>query len=235
MSAVQKIETKADIVPLTPMDMLDRAIQAGANIETLSKLMDLQERWEKNEARKRFAEAIAQAKSEIKPVVRNASSHNAKKYADFAAIARAVDPVLSKHGLAYRFRTEQGDRITVTCILFGHGHSEESTLSGPPDKSGNKNDIQAIGSTLTYLQRYSLVQALGLAAADDDDGNAPGLGEPVNMEQAQELHDLIKKLGADAAAFCKVLKIENITDLPAKRFNEAKQRLQTWAAGRAKQ
>jgi hypothetical protein len=115
--------------------------------------------------------------------VRNATGHNSKKYADFAGIARVIDPILGQHGLSYRFRTVQTDKIAVTCILFGHGHSEETTLSGPADASGSKNAIQAIGSTLTYLQRYSLVQMLGIAAGDDDDGKAAGIGATTIDEQ----------------------------------------------------
>lgn len=158
---------------LTPMAMLSQAVERGASIEVLSKLMDLQERLEKGQARKDFDEAIAAAKSEIKPVARNKTGHNNKRYADFSAYAREVDPVLARHGLSYRFRTTQDGSIKVTCILSHRGgHCEENTLAGPADKSGSKNDIQAIGSTLTYLQRYTLTQALGLAASDDDDARS---------------------------------------------------------------
>ena len=51
------------------------------------------------------------------------------------------------------------------------GHSEETTLKAPPDTSGSKNSIQAIGSTVTYLERYTLLAATGMAAAGmDNDG-----------------------------------------------------------------
>lgn len=61
--------------------------------------------------------------------------------------------------------------VTVTCIISHRdGHFEENTLSAGRDESGNKNSIQAVGSTLTYLQRMTLKASLGLAASDDDDG-----------------------------------------------------------------
>lgn len=158
---------------MTPMDMVQQAVTSGAGIDVLEKLLALQERWEANQGRKDFDEAIAAAKAEIKPVARNKKGHNDKRYADFSAYAREVDPVLAKYGLSYRFRTEQDDRIKVTCILSHRGgHSETNTLAGPADSSGSKNAIQAIGSTLTYLQRYTLTQALGLAASDDDDARS---------------------------------------------------------------
>lgn len=216
---VRQIEPQA-LAPVTPMDMLNRAVQSGAGLDMVEKLMNLQDRWEQSNARKAFDAAIAGAKAKIPAIERNATGHNDKRYADFSAIARVVDPVLSEFGLSYRFRTTQTDRIAVTCILsHKDGHSEETTLAGPADTSGNKNAIQAIGSTLTYLQRYSLVQMLGLAAARDDDGKA-GAGFPtITQEQADNLRDLIEANGKNAARFLKWAKVERIEDIRADYYD----------------
>lgn len=225
----QQIQTIEDAAPITPMAMLDRAVSAGASVETLEKLMGLQERWERNQARKDFDAAVADAKSEIPPILRNATGHNSKRYADFSGIARVVDPIISKHGLSYRFRSMQDERIHVTCVLSHRaGHSEETTLSGPPDATGNKNAIQAIGSTLTYLQRYSLMQALGLAASNDDDAKATN-SDPISDEQDAEIRELIASSGADITKFLLAFQIEAVSDLPASRFSEAKTRLKNFA------
>lgn len=223
MNAVEKIEQPAETRAVTPMDMLNRAVESGAGLEMVEKLMSLQERWETGQARKAFDRAIAAAKAKITPIQRNAKGHNDKRYADFAAIAKVVDPILSEHGLSYRFRTAQSDRISVTCILSHEdGHSEETTLSGPADASGSKNAIQAIGSTLTYLQRYSLVQMLGLAASNDDDGKAGADGGVISEDQAAELIALADEVGADKRAFCEYFKIDGIAMMPAKDFDRAK-------------
>lgn len=222
MNAVEKIEPQPSRA-VTPMDMLNRAVESGAGLEMVEKLMSLQERWETGQARKAFDRAIAAAKAKITPIQRNAKGHNDKRYADFAAIAKVVDPILSEHGLSYRFRTAQSDRISVTCILSHEdGHSEETTLSGPADASGSKNAIQAIGSTLTYLQRYSLVQMLGLAASNDDDGKAAGAGGNISEDQAAELIALADEVGADKRAFCEYFRIDGIAMMPTKDFDRAK-------------
>lgn len=221
-AVAKQIEQPAALAVMTPMDMLEKAVSSGAGIEVITKLMDLQDRWAATQARKEFDEAIAAAKAEIPPIVRNATGHNSKKYADFAAIATVVDPIISKFGLSYRFRTTQAERIAVTCVLSHKaGHSEETTLAGPSDTTGNKNPIQAIGSTLTYLQRYSLVQALGLAATNDDDGNDAGRGETISEEQVGSLVELIEDVGADKAKFCAYLKVKALADIPAKDFKRA--------------
>lgn len=221
---------------ITPIEMLDRALSSGADPDTLAKLMALQERWQANQARMAFDEAISNAKAEIKPVIRNAKGHNDKRYADFAAIASAVDPIITKFGLSYRFKTTQTDRISVTCVLsHKEGHFEETTLAGPPDTSGSKNAIQAIGSTLTYLQRYSLTQALGLAATNDDDGKAAGGDGFVSEEQASALRKKIDDAGADIARFCSRWKIDALVDMPASKFAEAMTSLDRFASQRKEQ
>jgi hypothetical protein len=228
VNSIQKIEPETSALVeqspagiLNPMALLDRAISQGAGLEVISKFMDLQERWEKGLARKAFDAAVSAAKAEIPVIIKNATGHNNKQYADFAAIARVVDPILGKHGLSYRFRTKQDERIHVTCILSHRdGHSEETTLVGPPDASGSKNAIQAIGSTLTYLQRYSLVQALGLAAAQDDDGKTAGAG--LTDEQAEKLKKLTADFDTDAmAALLKYVGADGLDTITAANYDRA--------------
>jgi hypothetical protein len=190
MTAVKKYEGEPLPVPaaVTPMDMIQQAVASGGGVDMVEKLMTLQERWEASQGRREFDQAIAAAKAEIPIIQKNRQAHNGK-YADFAAYARVVDPILSRHGLSYRFRSTQENGIRVTCILsHSAGHFEESTLVGPEDKSGSKNAIQAIGSTLTYLQRYTLIQALGLAASDDDDADVVGARKKMTSAQARRDH-----------------------------------------------
>lgn len=164
----------------TPMSMLQIAVQRGMDPATIKDLLALQKDYEANEARKAFNEALAGAKAEIPVIFKNkevdftsAKGRTNYRYEDLAEIARTVDPILAKHGLSYRFRTSStpNEPIAVTCIIAHRaGHSEENTLCAGRDDSGNKNSIQAIGSTLTYLQRMTLKASLGLSASTDDDG-----------------------------------------------------------------
>lgn len=210
-------------VAMTPMEMVGRALEMGVSAEILKQMMDLRDREESTRGRKAFDAAISRAKSEITPVVKNATGHNSKRYADFSAIARAIDPILSRHGLSYRFKTTQPDKINVTCILsHEEGHSEETMLSAPSDTSGNKNAIQAIGSTLTYLQRYSLIAALGLAVADDDDGRAAGSNtDTITPAQAKTILALLDETASDTEQFCRMAKVDSVPEMLASDFDDA--------------
>jgi hypothetical protein len=158
---------------ITPMSLLNQAV-ANGNIELAERLMTLQERFEKNEARKSFDNAMASAKASIPVIFKNRQVNYGNtnySHEDLAEISRTIDPILASVGLSYRFRTlSDNTTVTVTCIISHRdGHAEENSLTGAHDVSGSKNKIQAVGSTITYLQRYTLKAALGLSAAADDD------------------------------------------------------------------
>lgn len=238
MSALEKINIipPAETTALTPMDMLNRAVSQGASIEVLEKLMTLQERWEANQARKSFDEAMAAAKAEIPVIVKNrtvdftsAKGRTHYRHEDLAEIARTVTPILAKHGLSYRYRTSSApnEPVTVTCIVSHRGgHAEENTLAAGRDESGNKNSIQAIGSTITYLQRMTLKAALGLAASEDDDGGASERPDYVSTDQLNRLVALADEVGADKEKFCRYLRVGSLAEIPAEKFAHAVQLLE---------
>lgn len=212
---------------VTPMTMIDRALVSGAAPETLEKLLALQERWEANQGRKAFDEAMAAAKAEIPTIRKNrtvdytsSKGRTHYKHEDLAEIAATVNPILGKYGLSYRFKTTNApnEPITVTCIITHRlGYYEETTLSGPRDDSGNKNAIQQVGSTLTYLQRMTLKAALGLAASEDDDGQKSDDTGSANItpEQVSKVLALIEETGTDIERFCKYLGVEAVPDITA--------------------
>ncbi len=192
----------------------------------LERLAGLQERWEANQAKKAFDTALARARSNLPVILKTQQGHN-YKYEDLPTIAKAIDPVLAEHGLSYRWNTESNGMVKVTCVICHKGgHAEENSLSSAPDTSGSKNPIQALGSAVTYLQRYTLKAALGLSASKDDDGCATNAGDPVSEEQLQALIDKADEVGADKAKFCAYMKVEGFADIPASQFKRAMEALE---------
>ena len=179
-----------------PRSLLEKAIASGAGVDVIERLMDMQERWEDNQARKAFNAAIAAFKKAPPAILKNVEvgyagnrGRTSYKHEDLSELLAAVDPALAEHGLWVRFRIDSADnKVTVTCVV-GHcdGYSESnSTLTAAPDTSGSKNQVQAIGSTVSYLQRYTLKAALGLAAARDDDGRGGnGQAKPCARQRDQ--------------------------------------------------
>lgn len=175
------------------MKIIDRAaMDPNFDVAKLEQLLAVKERWDREEARKAFIAAMALFKAAVPEILKskNVSIPGGAvfKHAELATVCDAVVPTLSKHGFAHRWKVGQAERlITVTCILtHERGHETETTLQGYPDDSGKKNAIQQVGSTVTYLERYTLMAAVGLAAKGmDNDGNS-GAGSSAQSEGLAE-------------------------------------------------
>lgn len=166
-----------------PMQMLAIAVERGDDMEKLRQLMDLKDRWEAAEAKKAFTAAMSAFKAEPMEILKSKQvsipGGAQFKHATLADVVDGACSAMSKHGLAHRWEVKQeGDLIHVTCILSHvDGHEERTQMFARPDDSGKKNQVQQVGSTVTYLQRYTLMSACGLAAKDMDDDAMKSAGK----------------------------------------------------------
>ena len=233
-SNVAKIEaTPEPSAELTPMDMLRIAVEKNADLDKLAKLMDLQERYEANQARKAFVEALSAFKANPPTVIKDKSASFGQgkatyDYVSLPQVVAVIAPALSEHGLSHRWSTTQSEAgISVTCTLTHvMGHSESITLSAGADTSGSKNSIQAIGSTLSYLERYTLLGITGLAAADMDDDGSAAENLVITAEQNEELQHLLLKSQSDTQKFLKWAGVEELAQIPQGKFPAAKTMLE---------
>ena len=214
--------------------MIERAARdVSVDIDKFERLMAMKERVEDRLAKQAFDNAIALAKGELGPIVKNrkvdftskreGGARTNYRYEDFAAVASAVDPVLARHGLSYRFRSEQqGQRLKVTCrVSHADGYGEETTLEAANDESGNKNAIQSVGSAATYLQRYTLKLALGLAASNDDDTSEdPDLG-PIQPDDIAYVEQLLRDTESDVPKFLETMGAPSVAELNAGQYRRA--------------
>lgn len=168
--------------------LLDR----GATPEQIERAMDLRDRQDAKVAEQLFNAANAAFKAEAIEIIKTKRVQFRNKaggmtdytHAELSDLIEAVTPRLSAHGLSISWKPTKQTRdwIEVTCTLkHAGGHSETATLGADPDASGGKNSIQAIGSAMTYLERYTAKAILGIAEKGQDndgrgetpDGEAP--------------------------------------------------------------
>jgi hypothetical protein len=89
-------------------------------------------------------------------------------------------------------------------------------MGGPPDTGGAKNAIQARASAKTYLERYTLLAATGLASANsDNDGNGSGQGSQIPEQQYIEHLDNIQNAGT-------LVELQRVFGVAYKMAEEAK-------------
>lgn len=189
-------EEKRDVVPVDDapprdlMGIIDRAmVDPRYDIDKLDRLLAMQERWQANEARRAFTRALAAFKAETLDIRKDqradfetrSGGRMTYQHATLDKVTDVVVPALSRHGLSHHWTTTQADgKVTITCFLTHEdGHSESTEFVAPEDHTGQKNAIQAIGSAITYGQRYTLLAITGLAARGaDDDGHTTSGNKP---------------------------------------------------------
>ena len=234
-NALQQVESQQMAV-VTPMDMLRMAVEKGADLDKLQQLMGLQERWEANEAKKAYVTAMNAFKADPPEVFKSkhvsfetSKGITAYNHALLDEAVAAIGSGLSKHGLSFRWDCEQLEAmIRVTCIITHvQGHSEKTWLQSGADQSGGKNNIQAIGSTVTYLQRYTLFAATGLAAKGMDDDGGGSEKVFITEQQAADLKALAEEVEADVPKFLEYLgkkgkvSITAFSEIPANMHHDA--------------
>lgn len=158
----------------TPATLLQMAVQQGADLDRLEKLMALQERWENNEAKKSFTQAMAEFKANPPEIFKDKEvsyTGTAYSHATLGNVCSKIVAALARVGISHKWDLQQsGGDVAVTCVLTHRmGHSEGTRMESNADTSGKKNPIQAVASAISYLQRYTLLAATGLATQDQDD------------------------------------------------------------------
>lgn len=241
--AVRHVENSTPLtqVPANIDTILLAAVEKGASIETMEKLVALRERIMAQQAKAAFTEARARFRALCPPIPRRTPNMQFKKmvpdrngvprerpsmYASIADIGATINAPLSECGLDYGWGNAElkDGQLTMACIVtHKDGHSAEATASFPVDSKAGCSEQQKRAIAMTYCQRYSLIGVLGLTTCDeDDDGNEPpNAGPTITEAQAADLGALADEVGADKAKFLRWLGVEKATDIPQSRFKEA--------------
>lgn len=183
-------------------------------------------------------------------------------YATFPNLYREIKPILQKHHFGFVTQPDVGkDGIGIIVrgrLIHDGGHEIDGVLPLPLETSGSKNNLQGVGSSLSYGRRYLailLCQIITSAAEDADlDGNAPrpkgkagksaapdaeqqaeAAGGAIDMEQAQVLAAKIKDSGVPLDRFCTKYGVETPAELPVAMFKEAIAALEHYKAQHAPQ
>lgn len=219
--------------------MIDKASEHGLTAETMGKFMDLYDRAKRDAAKEQYNTAYSAFKAECPPVQRRTENPQFKvtrdgrtenrRFASLEDIEATVREPLGRHGLSFQWSDAKVDSgmLTLHCVVrHVGGHSESSAVSLPIDSKAGCSEQQKYGIVMTYAQRYSLIQALGLTSCDEDeDGNEP-TGETITEDQAANLIALMDEVGVPRDTFLKWAKVGSVSDLPKSRHKEAVTRLE---------
>lgn len=172
--------------------MLRLAIDRGASIETIERLVALQDRMLARKAETEFNEALNRVQEKIKRIAPDATnSHTNSKWATYAAIDRVIRPVYSAEGFSLSFthaESNKADHIRVVCWVRRKSHKEPYQVDWPVTTKGPKGtdvvtSVQATGISDSYAKRYLVKDIFNVAVGEDDtDGN----GRSVDADKIEE-------------------------------------------------
>ena len=178
-----------------------------------------------------IATALSAAQAEIQNPSKSAENPFFKsRYADLAEVLSVVRPAFTKQHLSIvqmPYTSENGQIGVTTMISHGSGQWMQGEVALPLQV--NKNVNQDAGSAITYLRRYALAAACGVAQ-EDTDGNlgkskGENTGEVVNLKtitnkQSDEIEALIEETGTDRVGFLNYAEADSIKKIPASKYSD---------------
>lgn len=240
MSKTEIVTSQSD-AQLAPLDgandvmsIMRLVVERGGSVETLERLVALKERVDDRAAAEKFNAAMAAFQAECPSIQRksiaefatNGGGKMAYRFATLDQINKVTQPLLSKHGLSRTWDSSvEGDKLKCVCtIRHVGGHSQSASFTCPTESKAGMSAQQKFASALTYAERQSLIQVLGLTTCDPDIDGATLA--PITFEQVEKLEALIKTSGADRALFLKHLKVGEVSEILASDFDRAEKALE---------
>lgn len=166
--------------PLAPSptveSMLTLAIERGANVETLERLMAIRREVKAEQAKEAFDKALSDFQMECPPIHKGRDVMNKDKlsiryrYAGLDDIISQVKSLLQKHGFSYTTdATVEEGWVTAICrVTHSLGHSQTSSFKVPISKDAYMSDPQKFAASLTFAKRYAFCNGFGIITSDED-------------------------------------------------------------------
>ena len=177
-----------------------------------------------------IATALAQAQAEIQNPAKTADNPFFKsKYADLAEVLSVVRPAFSSNGLSvvqFPYSTDEQVGVT-TMISHSSGQWMQGDIALPLQVA--KNIAQDAGKIVTYLRRYSLAAAAGVAQEDPDanlssdkDSNTGKVTtiKAITQAQAAQINRLIEETGSNSVAFLNFAGADSVDAIPRSKYEE---------------
>ncbi len=140
-------------------------------VDKLEKIIELHERIQRESAKAQFFNAFAKMQRKLPVIIARKKTNNGK-YAPLEDIMEQVRPILADFGFSISHRNEfpdGGGIKTIGTLAHQAGYERSSEFVTQTDKTGNKNDVQAIGSAMQYGRRYTTNDLLNIVTRNEDD------------------------------------------------------------------
>ena len=205
---VEPLPGPASDSPSTILTLIERvALDPHADVEKLDRMMAMYERLKAKEAELAYNAAKGRILKKLagvkivknRPVLsdidngKQRGAVEAFKYAPLEEIDKHLRPLLAEEQMDLSYSDEPCEGGILVRGRLKHllsGHYEDSFMPAPLDTTGGKSNVQAVGSTNSFLRRYVACNIFNIVVVGDDDD---GTGGPIDEAQTKTILELIKK------------------------------------------
>ena len=198
------VAASASDSPSMVLALIERVVlDPRANVEKLERVMAMYERLKAKEAELAYNAAKGRIQKKLAGVkiVKNRpavyevekgkpqkGTYEAFKYAPLEEIDKHLRPLLAEEDMDLSYSDEpRGDGGILIRGRLKHlpgGHYEDSFMPAPLDTTGGKSNVQAVGSTNSFLRRYIAGNIFNIVVVRDDDD---GTGGTIDEAQTKRL------------------------------------------------
>lgn len=151
------------------------ATDKDVDISKMERLLDMQERVMAKEAEMAFYADMSDLQDAMPTIKKEGAikvgGEVRSRYARFEDILGQTKGLLKDYGFSVSFKSNfvEGQLEITGTLSHRQGHHESTTMRLPFDGSGSKNNVQAIGSSVSYGKRYVYCMLLNVNITEDDD------------------------------------------------------------------
>jgi hypothetical protein len=133
----------------------------------------------------KFFEALAKAQGEILPAILDCRNpHYDSMYASLTSCQNSYRQPLSKNGFAVVQQVFSDEKSYYVRSLLGHASGE--WMANTIRLIVDRQNMQGLGSAITYARRYGVNALVGVVDTEDDDGNAAVADDKQKQKVAQK-------------------------------------------------
>lgn len=192
------------------------ASDPSIDVAKLQALLNMQERLEARQAEAAFNAAHARVVAQMPRVPKNGvvslgtgkGGYNFARWEDVDALLR---PLMQAEGFSLTFDAQYrdgGGAVVTATLLHSAGHSRTASIPLALDTGAGRNNLQAMGSTLSYGKRYLAEMLFNIVREGADDDGRAGGKQYLSAAQQSELLDLVAATSTDLNRFFTAMKID---------------------------
>lgn len=205
--------------------IIEMAKDKAVDTSKLEAILKMQAELEERAARREAIEAFGRLSAALPRVKKNGTINLGKDqagkpkgeiaFATWTDMDRVLRPALAAEGFTLSFNSaprEGGGLVVTGELMHRSGHVRSATIPLPLDQGPGRNNLQAVGSTLSYGKRYLAEMLCNIVRDDDDDGVKGGMAF-ISPEETEELRGLLSDTGTAEERFCTLFNVAHLGEL----------------------